>query len=279
MNFVVIIVALLLLQWWGSGAPVQRDGWFRSLWRALDRRLSPPWALSLAVVTPALVVGVLCLALATLWLGVPLFLLELLVLLYSLGRGDLRQQLESYLQRWRRGDQEAAYYQARQLTGGEPLRAVEQAEDLHTVVRRALLYRGLERWFTVVFWFALGGPAAALVYRLLQLAGADAESRPASHALARAVLAIADWVPARLLGLSFALVGHFAETFQVWRRDLWQTRPIAELLEDYQQAAQQVPLASGESISGGDRELSELMALLTRSVVLWVVVLAVLQLL
>ena len=286
MNFAVIIVALALLQWRGTLAGLQRDDWFLATLRILQPRLSPPLTLVLSIGVPALLVGALCLAFATAWWGIPLFLVELLVLLYSLGRGDLRVELNGYLERWRRGDIEAAYRYACEhacglvpASGREP---VDSAEDLHERMRSGLLYRGLERWFAVVFWFALGGPAAGLAYRLLQLAASTAVAGDRLHSVTRAVLIMADWIPARLLGLSFALMGHFGDTMAVWRRTLLQAVPVDRLLVEYQQAALQVAHYHNDDtaavLAGADRELNGTMALLTRSVVLWILVLALAQL-
>lgn len=290
MKFVVIVVALLLLQWWGSGAPLQRDHWFWRWWSALQQSGSLSLRLTLAVAIPAFVVWVFSLWLAATWYGLPLFALELLILLYSLGRGDFRLQLNEYLERWRRGDQEAAYQQARNIGDLHGLEKVDNAGELHQRVRTALLYQGLERWFAVVFWFALAGPAAALAYRLLQLLAsgprteaAMAEADTDYQLMARAILNVADWIPARLLGLSFALIGNFTETMQVWRQTLVAQLPTEELMVCYQQAAQMVPLSADLSPEqyqvAAERELNDLTALLSRAVVLWIVALAVLQLL
>lgn len=283
MNFVVIIAGLLLLQWRGNVAVVQRDGWFLAWLRGLQRYLHPVLALALAIAAPALLIWLLWLLLAATWYGVPLFLIELLILLYSLGRGDFRAELDLYQQRWRRGDLEAAYQYARQLDTSRALEQIDGPLELHERVRGALLYRGLERWFAVVFWFALAGPAAGLVYRLLHLSASTPGINEASQTRARTWLAIADWLPARLLGLSFALVGNFADTMAVWRRNLLQAMPIESRLVEYQQAAQQVPISherdAAALVLAADQELSGLMALLARSVVLWILVLAMVQLL
>lgn len=283
MSFVVIIVAQLLLQYWGPTEVMHRDTWFHQWWHRLQTVLSARSALLIAVGLPTLAVWLTCRGLDSVGYGIPLFLVKLLVLLYSLGRGDLRADLNAYLERWRRGDLEAAYRYARQLDSGQFMAQVDSPAALHGQVRRRLLYRGLERWFSVVFWFVLLGPAAGLAYRLLQRAAIERNRAAEGPALARDVLTLADWLPARLLGLSFALMGQFGETMAVWRRTLALAVSTETLLVEYQQAAQQVPIyhnwGTADVLRATEQELAGLIAMLARSVVLWITVLAIVQLL
>jgi len=283
MSFVVVIVALVLLQRWGPAEALHRDAWFSRLLEALQTALGSRAGLAAALALPMLAVWLATELLTARWLGVPLFALELWVLLYSMGRGDLRADLDAYLERWRRGDLEAALRCAQALDRDHAMAPVDSPAALHGQMRRRLLYRGLERWFSVVFWFVLLGPAAALGYRLLQRAAVEPVSRAEARALAREGLQLADWAPARLLGLSFALVGRFSETMAVWRRTLWSSLTTECLLREYQQAAQPTVTTDGNwdraVLARAGEELGQLMNMLSRVVVLWVTVLALLVLL
>ena len=77
----------------------------------------------------------------------------------------------------------------------------------------------LARHFGVLFWFALIGPAGAVGYRLVQLLAAAPEQADVS-ADTRASLSrlrtLVDWVPARLMALSLALVADFEQVMQRW---------------------------------------------------------------
>lgn len=59
--------------------------------------------------------------------------------------------------------------------------------------------------FCVIFWFILFGPAFALLYVLLLQ---DDKARP--------YVWVAEWLPARLLALTFALVGQFSATLKAF---------------------------------------------------------------
>jgi cobalamin biosynthesis protein CobD/CbiB len=85
--------------------------------------------------------------------------------------------------------------------------------------------------FAVLFWFiVLPGPAGAVLYRAVVLLahewkgvvpGEDSTPMTRSHAEfgkpARGLLAVLDWVPARLTALSFAVVGDFEDAAYCWR--------------------------------------------------------------
>ena len=85
--------------------------------------------------------------------------------------------------------------------------------------------------FAVLFWFiVLPGPIGAVLYRSAALLadewkgvapGEDATLHTRTHIEfgkpARALLAVLDWLPARLTALSFAVVGDFEDAAYCWR--------------------------------------------------------------
>ena len=77
--------------------------------------------------------------------------------------------------------------------------------------------------FGVMFWFLLlPGPAGAFLYRVATYLatrwadGAQAELRRFGWFANRAFAAI-DWIPARLTGIAFAIVGDFEDAVYCWR--------------------------------------------------------------
>lgn len=78
----------------------------------------------------------------------------------------------------------------------------------------------LTRHFGVLFWFALTGPAGAVGYRLLQLlaaAPAQADVSADTRAGLDRLRSLVDWIPARLMALSLALVADFEQVMQRWQ--------------------------------------------------------------
>ena len=113
MEFIVIVVGLLLLRQLGSLAAIQSDGWFHRFcdrlasWPKLQSapRVQQVITLLLPVAALALVIGLL----GNSWLGLPQFVLSLLVFLYALGRGSLEPEVADYEEDLGRGDHQAAY--------------------------------------------------------------------------------------------------------------------------------------------------------------------------
>lgn len=277
MGFLSILVAWALMRWHGPIEPLQRDRWLARWSQWISAQLSPlpPVARALVVCgLPCLLVAAIGWTLAP-WLGgVVYFAFGLLVLLYSLGRGNMHAQLDAYLERWSRGDLEAAYRAAEATMHIDARARVDDVVSLHARVRKAVLYTALVRWFAVVFWFYLLGPAAGLFYRLVQLHVAK-DAAPLQK-----VLFWLEWLPVRLLGLAFAITGHFAAMMRIWREHWADNEGSAELLSVYaMQALDGVVADAGSTqfVQRAGNELHELGALLRRSVVCWLVLFALLQ--
>ncbi|BBB15436.1 transmembrane protein [Candidatus Rickettsiella viridis] len=99
-------------------------------------------------------------------------------------------------------------------------------------VHQPIFWQSNETLFAVIFWFALLGPVAALVYRLVERSAHIHASYPALGKAASQVLSILDWLPVRLFAILFALAGNFVNTCQFWLdyllRDLSLNRELTE---------------------------------------------------
>ena len=286
MEFLVILIAWVLLHNIEFPAALQRDDWLVA-WRLRAKTalgaLPDAARVLLICALPCALIAAIEWLFASHWAGIPLFLLELGVLLYSLGRGEFRAQLSAYLACWQRGDFEAAYQEAARVFKLDAQAPLTSAGELHAQVRRSILYMVFERWFAVVFWFYFLGPWAALFYRLLHLTLAQ-HSSDSERALIREWLQWIEWLPARILGLAFAITGNFVACFGVWRQFLAGFTAIPELLVVYTERALAGAIAEPESDGGhfperAAAELQELDALLARSAIAWLVMFALLQML
>ncbi|MBD9485410.1 regulatory signaling modulator protein AmpE [Pseudomonas sp. PDM14] len=269
MNFLVLLLVLWVEKFSSGRRRIQQDGfWLQQLKQIEARGISPWIALAVLVLLPVALLGLLLLVLKPLaygWLALPV---HLLVLVYSLGRGDVLAALGPFRDAWRRGDDQAALHVAERDLGVE---ADEEGEVL-LGVQRYELWQAYQGFFAVIFWYALLGPLLALAYRLLALA---AEHGSAGLAERAAQLRHAlDWLPARVLAASFALVGNFAAVSRAVLHDLlsWDIS-AAQLLFHAGRAASELPEPqAGEQ---GVSSLDELWQLLVRSAVLWYAAFAV----
>jgi AmpE protein len=89
---------------------------------------------------------------------------------------------------------------------------------------RDFVYRGFARWFPPILYFWLLGPFAAAVYRLVELSNTGSNGR---FEVAQNVL---DWLPARLLLLTFSLLGDFERSRGVLTRDAFDNDVSSEVL-------------------------------------------------
>ena len=145
--------------------------------------------------------------------------------------------------------------------------------------RKQLLQERLTELFTPLFWYLFLGPfgplGVAAAY-LVRLTAELAEVQPAG-AVAREWLVWIDWIPARVLALSLALAGNFVETWHYLKGHLRDTtQPSIDLLDQAALAAHPGHLQSTDTTPGATLvlALSEIDALLSRALSIWVVLLA-----
>lgn len=289
MKFLALVIALGLLQYWGSAGPVHRDDWFRELVHRFEGSgLGRALQVALAVLLPALLVFWLLDFVEGWWLGLVPLAISVLVLLYSFGRGDFEALVEQYREHCREGDFEGAFlFAQQQMSAGCGEECPSGAEKLHRWVKTRICYLGFERWFGVMFYFVLLGAAGALAYRLLLLYRSDTEQEETQRML-DTVQYWVDWLPSRLLVFTFALTGDWVGSREQLAASLVDTESATgTLLVDAAHASLglKTTVFSGD---GGDTqalaevsdwEVGQLQGLLSRSAVAWVVVLALLVLL
>jgi AmpE protein len=280
MLFLSMILALVLLQAWGGGEPVQRDRWYRD-WqgRIANWDVGAPVRLALAVLAPVLVAQLLLGALEPLVFGLPWIVAAAVLLLYSFGRGDFQALTARYRAQCRSGDFEGACLGTLEELGvASPEAPPGSTREVHALVLRGMIYEGYQRWFPVLFYFVLFGPAGALGYRLLQLCARRFEPYLTDRALY-----LVDWVPVRLLAATFALTGSFVHSRDALFGAIGDTGLEAdELLDRVGRAALELEEPPGDDADFGEqaaREAEDAAGMLSRSAAGWVAVTALLVLL
>jgi AmpE protein len=282
-EFLAILIAVAVMRLRGTGAPLQQDGWFFTLRGLLAGKLSGNRRHLALILLPALGALLLQVAVHGRFYGALDLVFFVLVLIYSCGRGNLAQELAAYLQRWNRGDFHAAY---RQLATDPAMSlsddgSVADPVALHELARRRLYYRGFERLFAALFWFFFLGPAGAIAYRSAVLASEAARVEGATGADS-VPLRWLEWLPVRICGLVFALVGDFDKGLYAWQRVVVGSRiGTADALDLCGNAALgiQAPAAaqrSDELIVRGTCELQSVLTLGNRALVVWLVIMGLL---
>jgi len=267
MSFLVLLLAVWIEKFSALRHRVQHDaGWIRELNKLelSPRLVERPWlVLAVLVLFPVAVLGLLLVVLDPVAYGLLALPVHLLVVIYSLGRGDLLGELGSFRDAWRREDLQAAAHVAKRDLDI----CADNAEQLLERVEGHLLWEAYQSFFAIIFWYFLLGPVAALSYRLLALAEEHGQN-PAVVERAAQLRHAFDWVPVRLLAASFALVGNFVAVSRVMLHELlsWDIS-AAQLVNKVGLVAAEIPppVVGADGINSLDR----LWELLLRAAVLW----------
>ena len=285
-TLVAVLVALAL----GHVAPAfvasaRRFAGFRHWLGWLDAHAGAPWrspaGVAIAVLPAMLLMGLVAVLLHETLLGLPSLILGVAVLAWCWGPRDLDRDVEAVID----ADEPAARHAALahlQAAGGS-LR-----EDVSSLVE-ATVVNALRRWFAVLFWFLMLGPAGALGYRLLALmAVSPMRSLVPADTLqaAQRVLAWVEWPVAQLMALAMALVGNFDTAWKAWRQahgERWmagigflgavaRASVSAELREEAQDYTEAGLLPVWQRMP----ELRDAMSLVWRMLLVWLATLALL---
>ncbi|MEE8429053.1 MAG: regulatory signaling modulator protein AmpE [Gammaproteobacteria bacterium] len=211
-------------------------------------------------------------------LHVPGLIVATTVLLYCLGPRDLDRDVDGFRTAHNSGDDELIKIAAGHVVAGH---VPESEQERNRAVTDAVFAEANERMFAVLFWFSVLGPVGAVLFRSASVlrnstgTGDWGEYHPAA-ALLHDILA---WVPARLLALCFGLSGHFDGAIHAWR-NMDDEEPSgfvhggAEFLVKIGNGALDLQPNEGVEL----KEVTVAMGLVWRSIVIWVVVIALLTL-
>ncbi|WP_411755056.1 beta-lactamase regulator AmpE [Serratia sp. (in: enterobacteria)] len=219
-----LFTLLLVLAWerlFKLGEHWQLDHRLEVVFQRLHR-FSLAQTLAMTLVWMFVVWGILWLV-QGLFFGVVALLLWIVIGLLCVGAGITRKHYRAYLQAARQGDTHASDQMAEELAliHGLPVQCSE--EERLRELQNALLWINYRYYLAPLFWFAVCGP-----YGPLALAG-YAFLRAYQTWLARHhsplqrsqtgidfLLHVLDWIPVRLAGVGYALIGHGERALPAW---------------------------------------------------------------
>ena len=223
--------------------------------------------LLLILAIPVLMTGLLAWLLPLgLWLA-----WSTLVLCYSLGRGDFAPETASYALACNDGAWDVAANKAQRQ--GADLTGLIRGDwpQLHHRMLEATAYQGFERLFAVLFWFVFLGPAGALLYRLSFL-----YARAHREQIGQRWLWALEWLPVRLLGVSFAVTGNFVGCVNRWKLHVLRLASTSgNVLRETVLGALSVDDELMQSCDCTQREIGALKRLYTRTLWFWITCLAI----
>ncbi|MEX2131944.1 MAG: regulatory signaling modulator protein AmpE [Pseudohongiellaceae bacterium] len=301
MKFLVVLICITANYFWKHDLDRFDDSWFFNLRNWLENRSAGlvdrydnGWLATMVLVflVPLIFLGIV------LWLvdGLVFDLLtigiHIMVLLFAIDRTHPGMLAQNYLDRWREGDFEACFLYLNEHLSGQDLHSTTDPRTLHLNFERLYTYRCFERMFVMIFWYVVAGPISVVfVYICYQYRdGKNENANQTSEQVNNLLLLILEWLPLRLLGLTFCLVGDFESCFGKYRTMFFSNqRPTDEAVHELATAA--LGLNTGQSILGAVQaggaekpeafrdlaalEIDALQALLERSQIIWLCFLAV----
>jgi len=247
----------------------------------------------LALVAAVMVPAALLVALAAAIHPLATWVLDVAVLYGSMRFLATLASLATIEKALRNGDVAAAANHLA-LWQGEPLELSEPGAVARLAAEHSLREAN-HGTFALLFWFlVLPGPLGLVLYPLAQRAArswehvVEPDERDFGWFAARA-FAVIDWIPQRLTGFTFALVGDFEDAFYCWRTQAAQwLRPEEGIVLASGAGALSVRLGEPIPVAGGfiprpalgvgelagEDALVSLEGLLWRALILWAIVFA-----
>lgn len=276
MQLLTILMSLCIERLINPGLFLHRFAWFPAYLNYLQAKLSRSLIernlLGLAVIIfPILIIA----AIAYYLLGglandMVKALIAIIILIYCLGPGDNRRQLEGFINAIKENDAERADHYLDFLPTAVTFRE-------RVVSERAIISFN-EEIFAVLFWYTVLGPLGALFYRMSVLTEQYAQANlPNLYNSTRSIKGILEWLPIRLLGLSFTLVGNFTTSFHFLARKLMSSYSYNQIfLQTIGLCA--VGAEFDDPSSASIEENKALLDLFDRTLIIWLVALALFNL-
>jgi AmpE protein len=204
--------------------------WLDSYFDAADRAFGSRRGAALVLVAivlialPVLPVALVSEWLGPQWLGLLQFAFAVLVLLFSFGPRDLKDEVDDYIAALERHDRDEVLRRGKELLESSP---TGHGAAVREAIEEAVFIQANNRIFGVVFWFMALGPAGAWAYRVSDMLRRRAAFEAARQGLPRmrgdlgsaltGIHGVLSWLPARLGALSYALAGSFEDAVGNWR--------------------------------------------------------------
>lgn len=208
-------------------------GFFQESWFELYLKSMNPWvvklnewvAVLLLIVPVLLFLALLHFLFAGKLFGLSNLILATIVLLVCIDARDFKNKLAVYFYNLEKNDIQAAANSVTSFLGD--ISSNNTAAELNRAVTKAILLKSFERLFAGLFWFMILGGYGVTTYFLIALLQKTATKADPNYAGLAKVAArlqdILDWIPSRLIGLSYSLVGNFNKGFSYCRNHLWSS--------------------------------------------------------
>ena len=199
------------------------------------------------------------------------------VVFFCLGPKIMDGQVDGYLDAIELDDIQRRAQLASQLTQETPVQELTGQSGQAEQVSKGIFVEANTRIYAILFWFALLGPVAAVMYRLIEQflrAKILDDTLTQSRQMVRTCLGLLDWLPARISLFTFMLSGSFEEALQAYRRG---TVSATDLYEQNQELLKNVGYQSITAHAVEDKVqaiavVRKSRGLVLRSLVIWLLI-------
>lgn len=237
----------------------------------------------LLIAVPTILIGIFEIVLHHAGWSLAIHPLALVLLLALMGAPGLGGMLDKYIASWRKGDMQAAWRQVCDFLPPAERGAASSPEHMHRALSKTLIRILFERYFVIAFWYVVAGLAGAFLARAL-IALRDHWPHAAARAGFGRLANGLNYLPSRLLGLTFGIAGDLAGWLKEGKSSVLSFNAEADrvlmtaansALTGYELEPERFSkLHAGDWPDFGDRSLAAVRGLMNRSMLVWVCALA-----
>ena len=274
MNLIIVLIALAMIIFWPEGSKFKTFHWLEKYFQKINSLLPKQWMGKaeikyVALLIPLLIVtGLIFLVFNSFSLTLPLFLFSGAMLWYSFNTFPLERDYEEYLNNLESRDESFIQEIIKKFLPENSSQTLVQSTHQMT---SNMFIKANENIFSVIFWFFVFGPVGAFFYRLVLETQKLNESDISS--ISKKIQCVLDFIPARLLSLSFSLMGHFIAVMGCLKNYLkFNLCQNETLLKESGLAAIGVEVNENTPISMEEHQ--EAIYLIHRALITWLVVIS-----
>ncbi len=224
------------------------------------------------------------------------YLLSIAVLYLAIAPRSLIEHAEAIYHALSAKDIDAARHDLSMIVSRDT-KTLEES-DIASACCESVLENGSDGIFAAIFWFCIAGFYGVLIYRVVNTLDAMwGYKNTRYHQFGWAAAKLDDllnYFPARLVAISYALMGHFNQAMECWRQQApnWKSPNAGPVMSagagslnimlggeaNYDGATENRPvLGCGNKAMAED--IKRALALVKRTLILWLVVIAIIELL
>lgn len=194
------------------------------------RRINPwiaklnEWIMVLLIVAPVvLFLALLHFLFSQLLFGLFDLILSIVILFFCIDASDFRNKLAVYFDGLEKNDVQVVANAVTNFV--EDVASNNTIAELNRAVTKAILLSAFEQLFAGLFWFVIFGIYGVTAYFLVGLLSKSVLKIDSNYIelvkLTAKIQDALDWIPSRLVGISYSLIGNFRKGFDYCYKHLW----------------------------------------------------------